>query len=72
MLLGGGGGGYLLLAGSSFGYAAKLSDGFRIMPELGIFYPVVGAVGVGGVGGAGSGGGIFYNVSIGFLVGGGG
>ena len=57
LVLGGGGGeaavGYGLTLGSSVGYSAKLNDGFRLMPELGLGYPLLGAVGASG-GGSGT------------------
>lgn len=73
-IFGGGGGvsagGMVLSAGASVGYAAKLADGFRLMPELGVEVPVVGAAAGGGASGAGAiGGGLMWQFKLGVLLG---
>ena len=63
-------GGMVLSAGGSVGYAAKLADGFRLMPELGVEVPVVGAAAGAGASGAGAvGGGLMWQFKLGVLLG---
>lgn len=38
----------ILSAGASIGYAARVGDGFRIMPEVAVLVPLVGSVSVNG------------------------
>lgn len=79
-LVGGGGGGasaggLLLSAGGQVGYAARLADNFRLVPQIDVSVPVVGAATASGGGtsagsvDAGIGGG-FIGIQLGLLFGG--
>jgi len=56
LALGGGQGGFGLNVGASVGFAAKLSDGFKLMPDVAVSVPV-------------SGGGLVTQAKLNFLVG---
>jgi hypothetical protein len=79
VVAGGGGGvgagGFVLSGGASLGYAAHVGTKFRVMPEVGLDVPFVGAVAAGGGGtgtsAAGVGTGVvLFNAAVGFLIGG--
>ena len=72
---GGGGGGSagaaIVMAGSSFSFAAQAGDRFGIIPELTLAYPIVAAAAGGGESAAGSvfGDGLLVEFKLGFLIG---
>lgn len=66
-----------LLVGGSVGFALKLGDGFRLIPEVGLVYPVLstaagnGSSGGGGISSAfGAAGVLIYQAGIGIVLGG--
>lgn len=68
---GSGGSGVILNAGSSFGYAARVGENVRLLPELAIVYPLVAGARGGGEGGtAFVGGGALFTFNFGILIGG--
>ena len=65
---GGGGGGVLFSIGSSIGFAAKVGNTARILPELAVVVPLAGSISGGGTDFLG--GGVIYTVNLGILLGG--
>ena len=66
---GGGSGGLIIDMGSSIGYAARVGDRSRIIPEFGVSVPVVGSLSDGG--GTGTiGGGTLFSFQVGLVLGG--
>jgi hypothetical protein len=64
------GGGFLLNGGASVGYAAKLADGFKLMPEFGMEIPFLAGASGGGASGSAAGiGGMIWQVKLGVLLG---
>lgn len=67
----GSGGAAILFVGTSVGYAARVGERSRILPEFAIEYPVVGGGSVNGEGAVGSiGGGALFSFQVGILLGG--
>jgi len=65
----------ILLAGTTLGYSAKLGDNFRLLPEFGIVFPIVGSARASSGGSSVSstdliGGGVIFQIGVGFLFGG--
>lgn len=66
-----GGGGLILNVGSSVGFAGRVSDNVRLLPEFSAVVPVVAGVSTTGGGGADFiGGGMLYTFTFGILIGG--
>lgn len=65
-------GGGITFIGATVGAAFKLGDGFNIIPEFGLSYPVFGAAGNGTTSSSTvfSSGNFFYQVGVGFVFGG--
>jgi hypothetical protein len=64
-------GGLILGLGGQVGYAARLGDKFRLVPQFDLSVPVVGAAAGGGEGGVGAGvGGAIFGLQLGLLFGG--
>jgi hypothetical protein len=60
----------ILSAGASVGYALRVTEGFRLMPEVGVSIPLVGKVAAGNDSEAAAGfGGGFVQAKLGFLFG---
>jgi len=71
-LFGGGAGGVFIDAGSSLGYAARVGDRSRIIPEIGFSIPLLAgaADGQGNSGAIGLGNGLLFSFQVGVVLGG--
>lgn len=68
---GGGAGAVGLLVGGQVGFAAKVADNFRLVPQLDLSYPVIAAAAAAGESSVGVGGnGLLFGFQLGLLLGG--